>query len=149
MLYEICLDLRNFFDRGQPKLVGGVDIVNGKIIQTEFLNLIQDGQYFRISGSVFNDGVFQYDSKLMLKDETFAGTIQLMAIPQEFLSLVSDIEAWQKEYGAVTSPSMSPYSAESFGGYSYSKGANGSENGASGSSWQGVFGNRLNHWRKI
>lgn len=149
MLYEICLELKNFFDRGQPKLVGGVDIVEGKIRQTEFSDLIQANQYFRISGSVFNDGVYKYTQDLVLTDESFTGTIQLMAVPKEFLDLVSEIEAWQDKYGSSTSPAMSPYSSESFGGYSYSKGANGSENGASGSAWQGVFGNRLNHWRKI
>ncbi len=149
MIYEICLDLRNFFDRGQPKLVGGIDIVGGKIQQTEFLNTIQPNQYFRISGSVFNDGVYKYTNQLSLTDESFAGKITLMAIPPEFLAVVKDIEDWQKKYGSVGSASMSPFASESFKGYSYSKGANGSENGASGASWQGVFANRLNHWRKI
>lgn len=149
MLYEICLELRNFFDRGQPKLIGGIDIAEGKIRQTEFTDLIQENQYFRITGSVFNDGVYQYTDDLTLTDETFTGTIQLMAIPKDFLAVVKEIEDWQAKYGVATSPALSPYSSESFGGYSYSKGSAGSENGASGSSWQGVFGNRLNHWRKI
>ena len=149
MLYEICLDLRNFFDRGQPKLVGGIDIVSGKIVQTEFTELIQDNQYFRIIGSVFNDGVYQYTSKLSLTDETFSGTIQLMAVPKEFLDLVKEISDWQDKYGKIDSASMSPYSSESFGGYSYSKSSGGGENGASGSSWKAFFGDRLNRWRKI
>ena len=149
MLYEICLDLRNFFDKGQPKLVGDVDIVDGKITQTAFTDLIQDNQYFRIIGSVFNDGVYQYTSKLSLTDETFSGTIQLMAVPKEFLDLVKEISDWQDKYGKLDSASMSPYSSESFGGYSYSKSSGGGENGISGSSWKAFFGDRLNRWRKI
>lgn len=149
MLYEICLDLRNFFDRGQPRLVGNVDIVDGKIQQTDFLEIIQENQYFRISGSVFNDGVYKYNDSLELTDESFKGVIQLMAIPKEFLSLVADIEAWQAKYGAVDGSAMSPFNSESFGGYSYMKGYSGGGSEASGGSWQKVFGNRLNRWRKI
>jgi len=107
---------------------------------------LQDGQYFRIVGSVFNDGVYQYPAT-GLTDETFDGAIWAMAIPSEVIALASDIEAWKEKYQSIDSPAMSPYNSESFGGYSYSKSSGGSDD-LSGT-WQGAFADRLNHWRKI
>jgi hypothetical protein len=85
---------------------------------------------------------------LELKDEVFEGSLWLMAIPQAFLDLVEEIDAWQKKNGAVDSAAMSPFNSESFGGYSYSKGV-GSSGGGLATTWQAAYAARLNAWRKI
>ena len=151
MLEDVCRECRNWFDRGQPKIFADkITILDGKIQDSDFLARIQEGQYFRIVGSVFNDGVHQYSESLELTDEVFKGALWLMAVPQAFLSLVQSIEAWSAKYGAVDSEAMSPFNSESFGGYSYTKSAGGSSDGQSaGASWTGVFGASLNRWRKI
>ena len=147
MIYEICLYLKNWFDLEQPKHFGKFTISNGAI--TEDLG-IQENQYYRIVGSVFNDGVYQ-KGKETLTDETFKGAVWEMALPVDFLALVKDISDWQAKYGSLDSENMSPFQSESFGGYSYSK-ASGGNNEASGSSvptWQSVFGARLRRYKKI
>lgn len=147
MLFEICLYLKNWFDYEQPKYFGDFTIENGAI--TKDLG-IQTNQYYRIVGSVFNDGVYQ-KGKEQLTDETFNGAVWLMALPKDFLNLLKDIEDWQAKYGAVDSENMSPYQSESFGGYSYSKasGGNAEASGSSVPTWQSVFGARLRRFKKI
>ena len=150
MLYEVCAYLKNWFDRDMPKYFGSIAISGGAL--SGFEDKLQKGQYFRIVGSVFNDGVYRYPA-CDLTDEVFEnGAVWAMAIPKGFLSLISDIEAWQTAYGAVDSEAMSPFSSESFGGYSYSKSTGGSSGGSAVSSpnaWQSAFASRLAHWRKI
>ena len=151
-LTNICLYLYNWFERGLPKMYGTIVIEDGAITNEEFINHIQDGQYFRIVGSIFSDGVYKYEASkpLNLHDETFIGAIWLMAVPQDIIDLAADIEAWNAQYGALDSPNMSPYNSESFGGYSYSKSNGRSETGSdvNANSWQSVFASRLNLWRK-
>lgn len=144
MLSELCRELRNWFDRDQPHLHGAFEISGGHIVDPDFVELIKPNQYFRITGSVFNDGVWKNDNKLALTDELFVGAVRLMAIPKEVLDLNDEIDAWITQYGASAN---SPFQSESFGGYSYTKASGGSGN--SGSSWQSIFANRLNKWRKI
>lgn len=146
MLNELCKELNNWFDL--KRYIGIFTIENGEIIGNYSL---QDGQYFRIVGSVFGDGVYKYGSDLKLKDETFNGAIWAMAIPEEVIALAEEIEDWKDRYQSLDSPAMSPYNSESFGGYSYSKSSGGSSSGnvdLSGT-WQGAFADRLIHWRKI
>lgn len=146
MLNEICQELRNWFDRGQPRLHGAFEISGGKIADTDFTSIIQPNQYFRIIGSVFNDGVYKYTNELVLNDEIFVGSVWLMAIPKEVVDLASEISAWiEKNSDAITSP----YQSESFGGYSYTKASAGSNSNSSGPTWQSIFASRLNMWRKI
>lgn len=153
----LCNYLNNYFDRGRDKLYGDITITNGVIDNEAFVSKIQDGQYYRITGSVFNDGVHKYKASLSidedtgLKDETFRGGIWLMAIPQEVIDLATDIEAWQAQYGAIDGANMSPFQSESFGGYSYSKASTGGSAGGGGTSitWQDAFKARLNTWRKL
>ena len=146
MLNEICQELRNWFDRGQPRLHGAFEISGGKIVDTDFTSIIQPNQYFRIIGSVFNDGVYKYTNELVLNDEIFVGSVWLMAIPKEVVDLASEISTWiEKNSDAITSP----YQSESFGGYSYTKASAGSNSNSSGPTWQSIFASRLNMWRKI
>jgi hypothetical protein len=143
MLSELCQEVRNYFDRGQPKIYGEISIVNGAITNSEFINKILVGQYFRIVGSILNDGVYLFDESLKLEDETFKGAIWLMAIPRDFLKLSNDIDKWVSDNEKTL---LSPYQSESFGGYSYSKGSG--KNGGS-ITWQDAFAGRLNLYRRI
>lgn len=144
MLNELCMELRNWFDRGLDKFHGAIEIENGKIKDEDIRAALKPNQYFRIVGSVFNDGVYKNNEELTLTDELFVGAIWLMAIPKEIIDLDKEISEWVSKYGETVS---SPYTSESFGGYSYSK-ASGS-NGSSTPTWQSCFSSRLNKWRKI
>lgn len=133
---ELCAELNNYFERGEKS--GEFEIIDGELNVDFLLN----NQYFRISGSIFNDGVHKFpDDKLT--DEKFSGEILLMAIPPAVISLADDINAWLESNKTALN---SPYSSESFGGYSYSltQGADGN-----GISWQGKFRAELNKYRKV
>lgn len=143
MLNEICMELKNWFDRGLDKFHGAIEIKDGKINDEDIKAAIKPNQYFRIVGSVFNDGVWKNDENLSLTDELFVGAVWLMAVPREIVDLSKEIDEWNKKYGDAIN---TPYQSESFAGYSYSK-ASGSN--GSGPSWKSVFGSRLNKWRKI
>lgn len=152
MLTEICQYLRNWFDKDEfhnylPNWRGTFTIVDGEIV---FPGTLLTGQYFRVIGSVFNDGVHQYGND-NLQDETFTGVIQSMHVPAVVIQLAQDIADWQAKYGTVSSEAMSPFQSESFGGYSYSKSGGGVGNsvGSVAGTWQGVFQQRLAPWRKI
>lgn len=140
MLYELCLELNNFFE--YAKYIGDIAIVDGNV-QTE---LLEDGQYFRIVGSVFNDGVYQYPQH-QLRDEVYHGGLWAMAVPSAVIALSAEIDQWKKEYLTIGGQAMSPYVSESFGGYSYTKGSQGGAD--SSSSWQTIFADRLKGWRKL
>jgi hypothetical protein len=109
---------------------------------------IQTGQYYRIIGSTFNDGVFKHGSESLI-DETFDGSVWLMAVPPDFVSLATEISMWQEKYGTAESENMSPYASESFGGYSRTKASGGSSSKSSVPTWQGVFADRLGRYKKI
>lgn len=146
MLTVLCKELNNWFE--YAKFFGTFTIENNVITGNYSL---QDGQYFRITGSVFNDGVYKFGDELDLADETFTGAIWAMAVPKEVIALADDIKDWSDKYLGVDSAAMSPFNSESFGGYSYSKSSGSSSSGnvdLSGT-WQGAFADRLNHWRKI
>lgn len=141
MLTELCQELRNWFER--DKFCGTFTIENGVINIPD--GSLQSGQYFRIVGSLFNDGVHQYgDAKL--RDEVFKGAIWSMAVPPSVIDLSERISEWVTKYGDSVS---SPYSSESFGGYSYQKASSGQGDASSNPTWQSTFANELNRWRKI
>jgi hypothetical protein len=83
-----------------------------------------------------------------LTDEVFEGAIWTMAVPPAVIELSERITEWEGKYGAAV---VSPYSSESFGGYSYVKAGagSGSANSGSGPTWQSTFASELNRWRKI
>ena len=139
MLTELCGVLRNWFET--DRISGTYTVENGSIT----LPFLQNGQFFRVVGSVFNDGVHQYPDYAMA-DETFDGSIWPMSVPPALLCLGEEIKAWQEKNGDIAA---SPYTSESFGGYSYSKTTSGSATGAGTVTWQSVFKSRLNQWRKI
>lgn len=147
MLTELCHELNNYFWR--EKISGAYEISGGSIDISALP--VQQGQYFRIIGSVFNDGVHKYPAT-DLTDEKFEGAIWLMAVPQTVIDLASDIAEWNELYGSASSEAMSPFNSESFGNYSYTK-AGASTGGSSGSgnpnTWRSVFAARLNKYRRM
>lgn len=152
MLGLICAEIRNFFTYDSDKHIGDFAIIDGVI--TPSFDFKTD--YIRIIGSRKNDGVYKVSDildteKNPLTDEgTFHGGIWEMSIPKDFLNLVAEISDWQTKYGNVNSEAMSPFSSESFGGYSYMKSTGGSgEAGSDFPSWKKVFASRLNVFRKI
>lgn len=145
-LFEVCKYLKNWFDRNQKKHIGVIKISGGELENTYDL---KSGQYYRIVGSVLNDGIYKHPFNT-LTDEVFDGAIWEMAIPQAFLSLCDDIETWKAKYAAADGTALSPFNSESFGGYSYSKSSRANDTAKDKSvTWQGVFGARLAPWRKI
>lgn len=152
MLTELCQYLRNWFDRNQPKFFGSFVIQDGTILfdGKDMTGMIKEGQYIRIVGSALNDGVYAFPSNGLI-DETFDGAIWAMAVPPAVINLASEITAWREKYESVDSAAMSPFTSESFGGYSYSKSGASSTNAGGGQapSWQGAFASRLSSWRKI
>ena len=150
MLTALCGYLKNWFE--VDRLYGDFKIIDGAITYADGTTLpLQNGQHFRIIDSIFNDGVYQYPpvTSVVLKDEEFSGSVWCLAIPNEVLALADDIATWQDKYGGVDSAAMSPFSSEGFGGYSYSKSSGNTADGSAGNSWQSVFGNRLQRYRKI
>lgn len=143
MLTNVCQYLRNWFKR--EIWLGDYKIENGIITKDGAALPLLNGQYYRIVGSVLNDGVHQINDELSdLRDEEFSGAVWSMAIPPDFLALVHDIETWCADNAKAID---SPYQSESFGGYSYS--LKSGANGAGAGTWQSQFAARLGAWRKI
>lgn len=139
MLEQVLRHLNNWF------LVeiheGEFAVENGSIT----LPFLQNNQYFRVCGSVFNDGLHQYPA-VDLTDETFTGTVWALAVPKAVVTLSEDIAAWEKKNGEAV---LSPYASESFGGYSYTKSSGGNAGTSAVTGWQDAFRGRLNDWRKL
>lgn len=134
---DLCDKLNNYFER--EKYTGTFTVENGSISLPFLLN----GQYFRIVGSVLNDGVYKYPCS-GLTDESFRGEVWAMGIPPALVALLAEINEWQTKYGETV---QSPYSSESFAGYSYSKATDSQTGGAV--TWQSAFRSQLSRWRKI
>lgn len=147
MLTELCNELNNWFDK--DRIFGTFKIVDGEL--TEMSDILQDDQYFRIVGSVFNDGVYKYPA-VNLKDEEFEGAVWAMTVPPSVIALAEEIEDWQNKYGGTDSQAMSPFQSESFGGYSYTKKSGSSSNSGANTklgTWQGAFAVKLNRYRRL
>lgn len=144
-LTDLCEELNNWFDTksdgSKNRLFGEFEITDGAIDLSDCG--IKTGQFFRIIGSVFNDGVHQYPTN-DLTDEVFDGAIWIMYVPNQVLILLEDINEWDDKYGAIVA---SPFNSESFGGYSYYKGYKNTMSKAA-SSWKSQFAERTKKWRK-
>ena len=139
MLEKVLMNIRNWFPVKGGIYSGTFTIKDGGVT----LPFLADGQYFRICGSVFNDGLHQYPAS-DLKAETFDGTVWALAVPQAVIELAAEIEAWEKKNGEAAA---GIYQSESFGGYSYSKATDAETGGAV--TWQSAFKQQLSAWRKI
>ena len=151
---EVCMECRNFFQpvskKGDLSFIhsGEFSIENHTVAPLDFIAV---GQYFRIVGSAMNDGVYcnTVEGLADLTDETFTGSIWEMSVPRAFLAVCADIAAWRTVNEAADSANMSPYTSESFAGYSYSKGSAASAGGGASVTWQAQFKTRLNAWRRL
>lgn len=138
MLETVLKTLHNWFEIRGAARAGTFSIVSGALE----LDFMQGGQYYRIEGSVFNDGLHRYgDEEDNLTDETFVGLITPLAIPKAVKDLAQEIE----EY-CTKNPETDKVS-ESFGGYSYTRGTDGK--GSVNSGWKVAFRDRLNLWKKV
>lgn len=134
MLEEVLSYLNNWFVRD---IQSGTYTIEGGSITLPFL---VNGQYFRVVGSLLNDGVYQYPAA-DLTDETFEGEIWALAVPKMVLTTADEISAWKEKNGE-----SSAFTSESFVGYSYTKATN-SRGVAVG--WQDVFASKLSPYKKI
>lgn len=139
MLEQVLTYLKNWFvvPCGVHQ---GIYTISGGSIEIPFL---QNGQYYRICGSIFNDGLHKYGEG-ELTDETFTGAVWALAVPKAVVNIAAEIEEWQKKNGEAVA---SPFTSESFGGYSYTK-ATDSATGAQ-ATWHTVFRSQLNPYRKL
>ena len=136
MLETVLQNLNNWFLVPDGVHAGEFTVQGGQLT----LPFLQTGQYFRVVGSVFNDGLHQYPVA-DLTDEMFTGSVWALAVPKAVIELAEEIDAWQTKNG-----DPGPFTSESFGGYSYSKATNASGMAVG---WQDVFKSRLNDWRRI
>ena len=160
MMTSLCREVRNYFVRTESdKISGSFSVREGGIAlsadaagasQDDFR--IADGQFFRIVGSLYNDGVWQNSEAMMtnLREEEFTGQVWLMAPPKDFLDLAVEIAAWIERFGDAA---LSPYASESFGGYSYTLRGTSRRNESArdneDASWQTAFKRRLAAYRRI
>ena len=136
MLTEICAELRDYFEVPNGRHFGKFEISGGSIAPLDFL---QEGQYFRIVGSVFNDGVYQYPAT-SLTDEVFEGAVWAMSLPPDLIALSAKIQKYCEQNAD------SSFVSESFGGYSYTKATS---SDGSVATWRDVFRKDLNRYRKL
>ena len=153
MISELCAELRNYFlrDYVNPEHYihyGNFVIANGEMQNLPFLKI---GQFYRIVGSTFNDGVHKYsanhrdaEDSETLTDEEFEGAIWEMFVPKEIVDLSAEIQNWISKNADTIN---SPYQSESFGGYSYTKAVAGT--GRVSTDWQSHFAAKLNRWRRL
>lgn len=145
LLEQVLEHLHNWFVR--DRLTVKTCCIDDGSLPTSITDQMLDGQWFRIEGSYLNDGLHQNPDS-SLSDETFSGTISLLAIPRGLLSVVESIAAWQEANGKALE---GPYASESFGGYSYTLKSDIASNSASGglTGWRLAFRDQLSPWRKM
>ena len=139
-LNELCGEVRNWFET--ERHIGRFTISGGTITPSDFL---QEGQFFRIVGSVFNDGIHRFSSSSLssISDESFAGAVWAMAVPPAVIALAEEIKAFQARGDNAPTAIVS----ESVGGHSVTRAT--TANGTPATTWEHVFAKRLNRWRKL
>lgn len=161
---QICAETHNYFET--DKVISDFTIENG-IISLPFLC---KGQFFRIVGSKFNDGVYVYADDFIIRDASWNdvktdnpnwqaltevkwGELKHCELIDETfhggiwpMRMPRAVIALSKEiadYNASDAAKASPYTSESISGhYSYSKAS------VTDTAWQKVFAAKLNRFRK-
>ena len=149
ILEQILWHIHNWFEREQIPV--STCCIDDGLLPTSITDQMLDGQWYRIEGSYLNDGLHQ-NPDTELSDETFSGTITLLAIPKPLLAVAEEISDWVAlNSSAIQQAAASPYQSESFDGYSYSiRGDLTAQNGSGGlTGWQAAFASQLNPWRKM
>lgn len=149
ILEQILWHIHNWFEREQIPV--STCCIDDGSLPTSITDQMLDGQWYRIEGSYLNDGLHQ-NPDTELSDETFSGTITLLAIPKPLLAVAEEISDWVAlNRTAAQQAAASPYQSESFDGYSYSIRSDLTANSGSGglTGWQAAFASQLNPWRKM
>ena len=133
MLETVLTHLHNWFPLKDGKCRGVFAVLDGEI-EAGFL---AEGQYYRIRGSAFSDGLHRYGEG-GLREEVFDGEVWALGVPEAVVRMAEEIAAWREE-----NPESDKVS-ESFGGYSYTRGTT----AGAGGGWQGVFAARLAPYRR-
>ena len=141
MLEELMRECRNWFVAPDGVHLGTFEIKDGSIS----LPFLVSGQYFRIIGSVLNDGVYQYGN-CDLSDETFDGAVWAMLVPPSFTAFADEVQAWRDKYESAAN---SPFQSESFAGYTYTKSSTNAAQSGAATGWRCVFAGKLSQWRKL
>lgn len=137
-LTDICDELNNYFTPRENIHYGTFAVENGSIVAP----FLREGQFFRVVGSIYNDGVYCYPCQ-ELEDEVFEGAVYAMRVPPRVLDLAKRIADYRVQNEKQTA---NTYASESFGGYSYTRQVD--ENGAV-IGWATAFATELNKWRKL
>lgn len=156
-LEQVLYHIHNWFERDAMS-VTDCEIQDGSL-PASVSSQIPLGAWYRIEGSYLNEGLhlrldeFPEGESEGLTDETFTGTVTVLAIPHALLLVAERISDWAAANAeAMSKAASSPYQSESFGGYTYSMkdfgGSSGSASSGSGG-WQSAFASDLNPWRKV
>jgi len=140
VLTEICQYLHNWFIKDRTDIhLDTFKIENGAVVPSFE---IKQGQYFRIIGSTFNDGVYKFPTN-DLKDEIFDGAVWTMHVPPQLITLSEEIKGWTDTNSSNTD---NIYESESFAGYTYKlrTGANGGNY-----TWKDAFNSKLKAYKKL
>lgn len=142
-LEDVLTEIKNWFDLSSLRF-NDCQIADGTL-PASVSSLIPDGAWYRVEGSALNDGLHLHPAT-DLTDETFDGTVTVLAIPKPLLRLVEEIGEWKAAYKEGQGKALaSQYNSESFGGYTY----NSKDFTNGGSGWRQAFAQDLNRWRKI
>ena len=147
-MYELCAECRNWFLR--EIIRGDFRVIDG-VLQP--VPDVPDGAWIRVVGSLKNDGVYRMPHG-DFADEAFTGAVWLMAIPDDFVTLLDDITEWETATAKAVADASAqilagPYTSESFGGYEYTRKTG---LGDVPTSWRDPrlgFAAQVNRWRKI
>lgn len=127
---------RNFFPTGYAD---GTFRITGNVLADV------DSPWVFIQGSRYHDGVWRVlDGYLTERsvegmcDEEFTGRVWLLAPPDDFLAICKAIREYDEK-----NP-VGAYASETFGAYSYSRGAAGKDAG-----WAAVFAAQLAPYRRM
>ena len=149
MIAQIMQYCKNHFWRSRER--NNFTIVTDGIEGT-FCNTYLVGQYVHIVGSYINDGVYKVtgvttskltlDATLLAEDTDDFITLYGCAVPADFLTIVSDIEAWVTSNGGKDG-----VASESIDSYSISFGTG--SDGSTGNNWKSAFSGRLTAYKQV
>lgn len=142
MLEEVFDYLKNDFR--VKRIDGDFHVTNGLLMMPGDVRPLP-GQCIRIFGSTFNDGVHIWDDD-SLTNESWNGTVWLLAPPTELIQLVGKIAQDVEASRQAQLSSVGPLKSESFDGYSYTRATR-----ADGTlmDWRDVYRDQLARWRKL
>ena len=94
MLEQVLGEIHNWVVR--EVIPGEFEVAGGQLRMPEG-RALQDGQYLRVVGSVFADGLHQWPVEGLPHDERFEGEVWALAVPQEVVDLAGVIDDWDSK----------------------------------------------------